>query len=140
MTWAIRPLEIADHAACCTLWRATEGIGDVPSAAAFGAFLARNPGLSPLAVADGQAVGALLASFDGIRGYFYRLAVAHPWRRHGVASALVAQASQALGETGADRINLHLFADNLVAITFWRRSGWKVFEGLETWRKEIVHR
>ena len=135
--WLIRALEVGDHGACCALWRNTEGIGDAPSAAALTAFLGRNPGLSPLACVDGQVVGALLVSFDGIRGYFYRLAVARDWRRRGLASALVDHALAALHDAGADRINLHLFGHNAAAAAFWRRSGWEPYAGLETWRKEL---
>ncbi len=133
--FAITAMTVGDHAGCVALWSATENIGAAPDPAAFAAFIARNPGFSPVARADGRIVGAMMASFDGIRGYYYRLAVDRAWRRHGVATALVAHATDQLRAAGAERVNLHIFADNHAAKEFWADAGFTPYAGLEAWKQ-----
>jgi len=133
--WTVSPVIVADYADCVALWRDTENIGDIHSRAAFTAFVTRNQGFPQIARADGRVVGVLLVSFDGIRGYFYRLAVTRAWRRHGIASALVAQAIAALRAAGSDRINLHVFASNAPAIGFWAGYGFSRHDGLDCWSR-----
>jgi len=130
MSLDITRMNVSDMEAVSALWRETEGIGDVPSAGAFSAFLARNGGFCRVAKEDGVVVGALLASFDGMRGYFYRLAVSRAFRRRGIAAGMVAEATRALREAGADRINLHVFDSNGSAKAFWERQGYRTYEGL----------
>lgn len=137
MTLAIRALALEDHAACVALWRATEGLGDAPSAAQLEAFLARNPGFSQVATADGRIVGAVLASFDGIRGMLYRAAVDRGHRRHGIGAALVEAVSARLRAAGAVRINLHVFASNTAAVGFWSAQGWSLYEGLVCMHRDL---
>lgn len=136
--WKLRPLTVDDYAGCIAVWTTTEGIGDAPDANRFTAFVTRNAGFSQVAVAEDRVVGVLLASYDGIRGYFYRLAVDRAWRRHGLASALVAAAMMALRQAGAQRINLHIFGDNAQAQVFWRSQGWSDYKNLETWHRELT--
>lgn len=119
------------------LWGDTEGLGDVPSPESLARFLQRNGGYSRVVLADGRVVGALLASFDGIRGYFYRLAVDRAWRRQGLASLLVRDATRLLREAGADRINLHLFETNQKGLAFWKSQGWEIYPNLGMMRKTL---
>lgn len=125
MSAVIRIFTIADLPAATALWQATAGLGDTPAPAQLARFLDRNPGLSQAAVVEGRLVGCLLASFDGIRGYLYRLAVEPTQRRRGVARALVAAAVDALRAAGADRCNLHTYLDNADAHAFWPQVGWR---------------
>jgi ribosomal protein S18 acetylase RimI-like enzyme len=136
--YEIRPVTNDDHGPCRDLWLASEGLGDVPDAADFARFLARNPGLSHLAHAeDGAVAGVVLASFDGIRGYLYRMAVASSWRRRGIAAALVRRCAGALHEQGATRINIHVFAANAAALAFWSALGWTAYDDLLTLRAAL---
>ena len=133
MNWTIHPIALTDHAACCSLWQVSEGLGDVPDVDAFASLLRSNPGLGQVAhAADGGLVGAILATSDGIRGMFYRLAVSRAHRRQGLAKALVAAATQAVEATGVSRINIHIFADNQPAVAFWAAQGYATYEGLST--------
>ncbi len=47
------------------------------------------PELLLVAVLDGVLVGAVMAGFDGVRGWIYHLAVAPEARRRGFATQLV---------------------------------------------------
>lgn len=131
----ISPMHIGDHPEAIALWRATEGLGDAPTEATLARFLERNAGFSQVAREGAVVVGALLASFDGIRGYFYRLAVAASHRRRGIGQGLVEAALSALRQAGADRVNLHLFADNVAAHAFWSTVGWRPDPKIEFWTR-----
>jgi len=133
MACTVRPLTVADHAACARVWRACVGLGAAPDARRLADFLARNPGYSQVALVDEEVIGVILASFDGIRGYLYRLAVDPTQRRRGVASTLVAAARDALRAAGVSHVNFHLFADNLPARAFWQTHDFAPFLGLEMW-------
>ena len=138
MTVSFRPLDLADHAACAELWNATEGLGPPPTPAQLGDFLGRNPGFSQVAVVDDRIFGVLLASFDGIRGYFYRAAVDRAWRQQGIGASLATIAAEGLRAAGAVRINLHVFASNTAAIAFWRARGWAIHDGLLCMHRDLA--
>ena len=82
-----RTMQAADIPAALALWRTIPGLAldaaDEPAALA--AFLARNPGLSDIALADGAIIATLLCGEDGRRATFYHLAVAADWRGQGIA-------------------------------------------------------
>lgn len=128
---AIRPIGVSDYEDCCALWQVTEGIGDVPAPGAFAAHLRANPHLGQVALDEaGRVVGAILATSDGIRGMFYRLAVDRSYRRQGVATSLVENATRAVQATGVSRINIHVFTHNAQALAFWSELGYGVYEHL----------
>jgi ribosomal protein S18 acetylase RimI-like enzyme len=128
----IRPAVITDLPGMNDLWRCTEGIGDLPDTKRFTCFLAVNPQLSQVAIAEDRVVGAALASFDGIRGYIYRLAVSRQFRRHGLARRMVAEIEARLRRCGAVRVNLHVFGANAPARHFWSAQGYHVYDDLLT--------
>jgi GNAT superfamily N-acetyltransferase len=53
-----------------------------------------------------QIVGAVLASFDGVRGWIYHLAVHPSARRKGTATRLMRAAEEGLKAFGCPKINL----------------------------------
>ena len=114
----------ADHADVVALWNACEGVraGETPEELA--RILERNPGLCPLARVGGQLAGAVLCCQDGRRGYLYHLGVAPPFRRRGIASALVDHCLSRLAELGIRRCTIFLIAGNAEGEAFWRRGGW----------------
>ena len=114
----IRSMTPADYESVAKLWRSTEGLGDTPNPEAFHRFLSISPGFSQVAEDDSAIIGALLVSFDGIRGYLYRLAVAKEFRHQGIARTMIEVAQQTLVQAGADRINLHILASNPAASEF----------------------
>jgi transitional endoplasmic reticulum ATPase len=53
---------------------------------------------------DGTVRGAGVASYDGWRAFIYHLAVAKEYRRHGIATAILAEAEADLKRRGAEQI------------------------------------
>lgn len=115
-----------DYEAVFALWRETEGVGlssaDEPEK--IEAYLARNPGLSFVARAGGQVVGAVLCGHDGRRGLLHHLAVRKDCRRQGVGTELVKRCMEGLRLQGIDKCHLFVFRSNQNGIAFWRSQGW----------------
>jgi ribosomal protein S18 acetylase RimI-like enzyme len=80
-----------------------------------------------LVAADGDAiVGAVLAGWDGHRGWLYRLAVDPMHRRRGVGKALVADAEARLAALGCPKLNLQVESENRDVVAFYERLGFAV--------------
>lgn len=80
--------------------------------------------------AAGRAVlaGAVMAGYDGVRGWLYHLAVAPEHRRRGIATLLVREAEARLAELGCPKVNLQVRAENAGVVAFYRRLGYAVEE------------
>jgi len=123
----IREFAPEDHTAVVDLWRATPGVAvrDVDAPAPITAYLARNPGMSFVAVADGAIVGAVLCGTDGRRGYLHHLAVHPKYRRQGIGRRLAERSLHALVNLGIDKCHLMVLTDNPDAREFWSHLGWQ---------------
>ena len=99
---------------------------DMPSAAVFVAV-----------AADGTLVGSLIATFDGWRGNFYRLAVDPSERRRGLARRLVAEAEAWLRANGARRLSALVEGDSVVAPAFWSSVGFEHYVGMRRYSKTL---
>jgi putative acetyltransferase len=126
---AIRDFTVSDCDAVLALWKASEGVGlnDCDTSEGITRYLARNPGLSLVAVeASGGIVGAVLCGHDGRRGYLHHLAVAASHRRGGVGTRLVDTCLQRLNVLGVMKCNIFLYADNAAGRAFWKKIGWSI--------------
>jgi ribosomal protein S18 acetylase RimI-like enzyme len=88
-------------------------------------YLARNPGCSFVAEADGALVGVSLAGHDGRRGYLHHVAVDPAFRRRGVGTGLVERCLAALRAEGMEKVQLFVFHANAGGWKFWERLGWR---------------
>jgi ribosomal protein S18 acetylase RimI-like enzyme len=122
----IREMNADDYAGAYELWSRTEGIGlsEADSEDRIRSFLARNPGLSFVAVDDGRIVGTVLCGHDGRRGYLYHVAVSEPYRNRGIGNRLVAFALQRLRDEQIDKCHLFVMCDNDLGVAFWSGAGW----------------
>jgi ribosomal protein S18 acetylase RimI-like enzyme len=122
-----RAFRIEDYEAAVQIWRMAEGIeiaeGDSREEVAL--FLAKNPGLSHVAVAEETVVAVALCGHDGRRGHIYHLAVHSDWRRHGLGQRLVDQCLSGLRSAGIQRAIILVAGDNDYGRAFWRRGGWE---------------
>jgi ribosomal protein S18 acetylase RimI-like enzyme len=126
MPLEIRTLTLEDYEPVLALWRACEGVGlsADDSRAGIERHLARNPGLSFIALDGDRVAGAVLCSHDGRRGYLTHLAVAKEYRRRGVGEALAGRCLEALRQLGISKCHIFVFVDNENARAFWRKTGW----------------
>jgi len=116
-----------------TLWEQCEGIGlsRADEEANISSYLARNPGLSFIALAaDNRVVGAVLAGHDGRRGYIHHLAVHPDYRRLGLGRQLADKAIAALKQEKIGKCHLFIYTNNTAGIRYWEATGW-------TFRTEI---
>ncbi len=120
-------LKMTDYAEALALWQATPGVGlssaDQPER--IQAYLERNPGLSFVARAGGELIGAVLCGHDGRRGYLHHLAVRPDWRGKGVGRELMRRCLDGLAKAGIDRCHIFVYHDNEQGRRFWLRQGWK---------------
>jgi N-acetylglutamate synthase len=134
----ISEMATADYAEVLALWRSTEGVGlnEAATAEIVHSYLVRNPGLNLVARHAGRIVGAVLCGHDGRRGYLHHLALAGPFRRHGIGK-LIEQCLAKLGNLGIQKCNIFLYADNEPGERFWKNSGWVERSELKVLTKEI---
>ncbi|WP_217644354.1 GNAT family N-acetyltransferase [Paracidovorax konjaci] len=119
-------MALDDHAPVLALMQATPGVSvrEADSREATARYLARNPGLSFVAEAQGRIVGCLMAGHDGRRGSLQHLLVVPEHRRQGIAKALVEHCLDALEREGIFKSNIDIYRTNAVGLAFWERMGW----------------
>lgn len=122
---------ISDYEAALQLWQRVEGLeiaeGDDRDGVA--QFLARNPGLSRVAVDGSAIVGVILCGHDGRRGHIYHLAVDPDYRGCRVGKRLVDECLKGLRGAGVTRAIILVADDNLRGAEFWKRLGWEEIPG-----------
>ena len=126
MDLTVRQMTVDEYDSVRALWGAADGVdlavGDAPADIA--RFLDRNPGLSFIALAGENLIGAALCGHDGRRGYVHHLAVDESFRRHGVGRALVDRCLDGLRAAGIEKCNLFIRRDNEIGFAFWQRIDW----------------
>ena len=73
-----------------------------------------------------RLLGAVMAGFDGTRGWIHHLAVLPGFRRRGIAERLVREAEDRLRELGCPKVNLQIRASNAPVAAFYRSLGYEV--------------
>ena len=85
--------------------------------------LSVQPELFLVGTVNERIVGAIMAGFDGHRGWVNYLAVDPDSRRQGYGRELMEAAEQRLYGMGCPKINLQIRQDNLAAVNFYRQIG-----------------
>ena len=126
----VRSYEARDEAGVVALWR--EAFPDDPPRNAPELVIRRKLPVQPelLLVGDlaGTVVAAVVAGFDGFRGWINHLAVAPEYRRKGFGRALVSEAEARLRTLGCPKVNLQVRASNAGVAEFYRRLGYQAEE------------
>src|SRR5438876_3204876 len=126
-----REFSINDYDAAVALWQRVEGLeiaeGDDKQSVA--QFLARNPGLSRVAIDRSRTVGVALCGHDGRRGHIYHLAVDPAYQRRGLGKRLLDECLDGLRRAGVQRAIILVADDNQRGAEFWKRCGWETIPG-----------
>ena len=100
MNSIIKNFTIEDYPSAFKLWQTDDNVGlssaDVRENIEI--FIKRNPGLSKVAIDNGNVVATLLCGHDGRRGYLYHLFVDKRQRRQHLGSKLVEACLNSLKE------------------------------------------
>jgi ribosomal protein S18 acetylase RimI-like enzyme len=96
-----------------------------------------NPEWFLVAEQDGRIVGAVMAGYEGHRGWINYLAVEPALQRGGLGRRLMAEAEKLLRAAGCPKINLQVRPDNRPVIEFYERIGFRV-EGIVNLGKRLV--
>lgn len=133
----VRPFTPADEAAIIALWRAC---GLVKPQNDPKKDIARKLRVNPewFLVADtgGLVVGAIMAGYEGHRGWINYLAVDPIRRRDGIGRLLMAEAERVLRAAGCPKINLQVRPENKGVIAFYETIGFSV-EGVISLGKRL---
>jgi ribosomal protein S18 acetylase RimI-like enzyme len=124
----LRTMTLDDYDAVLDLMKRTPGVTvrDADSRASTARYLARNPGLSFVAEADGVLVGCVMCGHDGRRGYLQHLVVLPEHRRQGLAASLVERCLAGLEREGILKCHLDVIKTNTAAAQYWRGQGWQL--------------
>ncbi len=135
----IRTFDLADYSAAAGLWESVEGMS-APSLDEVERKLERDPELFLVAEDGGSLVGVVMGSYDGRRGWIFRLAVAPHRRREGIGRALVEELERRYLAMGVRRLRLLTLSDNQVARAFWEHLGYGGFEDVVLFTKDLGDR
>lgn len=121
---------MGDYDAVVALWSSTDGlsVSEDDSRERLAIYLARNPGLSFVAMVGEELVGTVMCGHDGRRGVLRHLVVKDSCRGQGVARDLVARPLSQLAKEGIQKCNLYVLDSNPSARRFWEYMGWKKLE------------
>ncbi len=126
-----REFSISDYDAALQVWQRVEGLeiaeGDDRKGVA--QFLARNPGLSRMAVDGPAIVGVALCGHDGRRGHIYHLAVDPSYQGRRLGKRLLDECLDGLRTAGIQRVIILVADDNHRGAEFWKHHGWEEIPG-----------
>jgi ribosomal protein S18 acetylase RimI-like enzyme len=123
----IRTYQGADEEAVIALWRRCELV--VPwndPSEDIALKLAFQPDLFFVGERAGHVVAAVMAGYEGHRGWINYLAVSPEHRRRGIGSAMMRRAEEALRALSCPKINLQVRESNQGVITFYEQLGYSI--------------
>ena len=127
----IREFSIVDYHTALQIWQRVEGLeiaeGDDRESVA--QFLARNPGLSRVAIDGSATVGVALCGHDGRRGHIYHLAVDPAYQGCGLGKRLLDECLEGLRQAGVKRVIIMVADDNPRGREFWKGCDWEEIPG-----------
>jgi ribosomal protein S18 acetylase RimI-like enzyme len=137
MDFSVRSYQPADRVALEALWQRV--FPDDPPwnapALMIEAKLRVQPELLLVGEHGATIVGALMAGFDGVRGWIYHLAITHEFRRRGFATRLVRAAEDRLLQLGCPKANLQVRAANRDVVAFYESLGYQIEDRVSMGRR-----
>lgn len=119
-------MTIEHYDAVLELMRQTPGVTvrAADSIEATARYLARNPGLSFIALDEREVIACAMCGHDGRRGYLQHVIVLPSYRKRGIASELVERCLSKLESIGIFKTHIDVFIDNNLANQYWIKHGW----------------
>ena len=136
----IRQFHLGDYDSVAALWALAEGMS-VPRRDEVERKLERDPHLFLVAEDDSHprsVIGVAIGSYDGRRGWIFRLAVAVPHRREGVGRELVRELERRFLQMGVERIRVLTLSDNTSARRFWEGLGYRGFDDVVLFSRQLA--
>jgi len=99
--------------------------------------LADSPDLFLIGESDGKVVAAVMAAFDGHRGWLNYLGVDPDLQRCGYGRLLVAHAEALLKAKGCPKVNLQVRSTNTAVIAFYESLGYSTEERVSMGKRLI---
>lgn len=126
-----REFRITDYDSAIQLWHRVEGleIAEGDDREGIAQFLARNSGLSRVALDGSTIVGVALCGHDGHRGHIYHLAIDPGYQGCGLGKHLLNECLDGLRRAGIKRVIIMVADDNQRGTKFWERVGWEKIPG-----------
>ncbi|MFN2105398.1 MAG: GNAT family N-acetyltransferase [Candidatus Promineifilaceae bacterium] len=133
------PFNIDRYDEVYALWDRCSGVGlsSADERDQIAAYLARNPGMSFIALDGSVVIGIVLGGHDGRRGYLHHLAVDDDYRRQGIGRQLVENCLSALAAEGIQKCHLFIFHENAGGIAFWQAQGWTLRQDIRVMSKHL---
>jgi ribosomal protein S18 acetylase RimI-like enzyme len=121
----IRTFQAADEAVVIELWRACELVRPVNDPAKdIRRKLRVNPEWFLVGTLDGKIIAAVMAGYEGHRGWINYLAVHPDHRLHGYGRKIMAEAEKLLRAADCPKINLQVRTGNRAVLEFYRCIGY----------------
>lgn len=136
----IRPMIMDDYDEVFEMWQSISGFGIRSvddSREGIERFIARNPGLSVVALHNGRIIGGILCGHDGRRGCLYHVCVRVEYRMLGIGQEMVMRCKAALKQEGVNKINLIAFRSNAIGNRFWQKLNWKFREDCNYYEENL---
>lgn len=132
----IREFQSSDYEAACRLWKAADGMHP-PTRDEVERKLERDRQLFLVAEDADELIGVVMGTYDGRRGWIFRLAVAQNRRRQGIGRALLTELEERYEAMGVTKVRLLTLADNDAGRAFWRRTGFDEYEPIVLYSKNL---
>ncbi len=75
-----------------------------------------------------EIVGTVMGTWDGWRGWIYKLAVAEEHRRKGIGTKLLTEVTRRLHVAGATIIRCYIENNNTASLALFRKNGYQRME------------
>lgn len=123
----IRPFQIADESSVIDLWRKCELIRPVNDPAKdIRRKLLVNPEWFLVGSLNGKVIAAVMAGYEGHRGWVNYVAVDPGHRLQGYGRQMMMAAEKLLRASGCPKINLQVRTGNRAVLAFYQRIGYCV--------------
>lgn len=133
----IRQFTVTDWPAATDIWEAAGSV-EAPPLTEVVRKLERDPQLFLVAETDERLVGVVMGTYDGRRGWIFRLAVAPEQQRQGIGTMLVRELEHRFEELGVRHLRLLVITPDPAARAFWERLGYLGLDRVALYSKDTV--